>query len=383
MKPEKPRLKRWLARLLPVCLLCWLCFGLAQYHVNEAQLLRKAKLFSSRFDPSHTWYVYNSAFWRSNCELVVWTVDNNDDITPELVSNHYPTRRLPFVYSEGKAPPFVATNYYQVNKELRGYIGPWLTTSLSFDGQWLLFQNSHGASGQWNAYHFSDGRCLHWSARDNPKLPLLATPVWLPNNHQWVTITALPHHSLQLQIYDVSMPTWKREVPIQGMVGNMVLGITNQNRLLTVTRHVWQRPFICFPISGQPDHSISFDEISLSEGSTYHHALALPSETRIVEVVLSPQGDRLAWLLYAVRHPWPAWLPQRFPWLHADLQHSMGVWVSNLDGSAMHEIGEVILEKGGTKQTPPPQEPMILRWLPDGKRISFFYKEGLFTVAAD
>ena len=62
-----------------------------------------------------------------------------------------------------------------------------------------------------------------------------------------------------------------------------------------------------------------------------------------------------------------------FPALKTLPQARVSLWVSNLDGSRMKELGYV----KGIAFIP------SLRWLPDGKRMSFIYDKALYTVPAD
>lgn len=93
--------------------------------------------------------------------------------------------------------------------------------------------------------------------------------------------------------------------------------------------------------------------------------------------VLSPQGDRLAWL--AAREyapPNSPWLRRIWTFFGQHRQTLIGLWVSRLDGNQMQEIGHLAYR-------PKEEVPQDIRWTPDGKRLSFLYKGGLYTVPAD
>jgi len=68
------------------------------------------------------------------------------------------------------------------------------------------------------------------------------------------------------------------------------------------------------------------------------------------------------------------------PFLKLKMQPRTEVWVCNLDGSHLHEIGslgERPAEEDGSSLR------LSLQWLPDGKRLSFEVKDVLYTVSAD
>ena len=81
------------------------------------------------------------------------------------------------------------------------------------------------------------------------------------------------------------------------------------------------------------------------------------------------EGDRIGWVLYFARADQP----------HATVE----VWVCGLDGSRMHSIGSIGVER------PKPDEdwnwdwPYEIQWQPDGKHLSFIYRDALCSVPAD
>src|SRR5262249_55625630 len=113
-------------------------------------------------------------------------------------------------------------------------------------------------------------------------------------------------------------------------------------------------------------------------------------------LTISPQGDRVAWAFETDSVPsWSSWLHKIFPSYRVTSHHVCELWVSRLDGNDMHEVGHLELNP----QTSIPQSSMAvarqlltyalqdhpdqIRWLPDGKRLSFLYKDALYTVPAD
>jgi hypothetical protein len=63
-------------------------------------------------------------------------------------------------------------------------------------------------------------------------------------------------------------------------------------------------------------------------------------------------------------------------------EHVVGLWVSDLDGRNLREIGHLALHPAANSDTDGP-DPEDVQWLPDGKRLSFLYKQALWIVPID
>jgi hypothetical protein len=101
-----------------------------------------------------------------------------------------------------------------------------------------------------------------------------------------------------------------------------------------------------------------------------------PTATRIVEVLSSNRGDRLAWVVLSTQTP-PLLQWSRRVFLHDNAPHpSVAIWVSGLDGAEMHEVGHLALGAGVDDD----EQPRHLRWLPSDSRLSFVYNKALWTV---
>jgi hypothetical protein len=77
----------------------------------------------------------------------------------------------------------------------------------------------------------------------------------------------------------------------------------------------------------------------------------------------------------------PFWMQRIFAFVKFKAFVATELWVSQLDGSQMHKIGHVaeLLEDDDATDFLLSD----LQWLPDGKRLSFEYNDGLWTVPAD
>lgn len=176
-------------------------------------------------------------------------------------------------------------------------------------------------------------------------------------------------------------------------VENRILGFTGANSVLIaepyLQSHAFYKPF--GPASPQPDINsprATLVELSL-EGKpkvVRTYSPVAPPSTGIGMIALSPAGDRLFWGALCAKVPTP--LESR---LHRFLRFVPGEatvvergWVSRLDGSGMKEIG--YYEIPGSPSSPNYNlQPWILepRWTPDGRRISFVFKDRIMTIPAD
>lgn len=115
-------------------------------------------------------------------------------------------------------------------------------------------------------------------------------------------------------------------------------------------------------------------------GSIGRFSVRLPMEAHVYDAVFSPGADRIAWRLgYVPPPPFPAFIQRWLPLPRPLRLEAVGVWVSRNDGTDMHEIGHYSRE--------PSEKDRIayhdLRWLPDGKTISFIHDDTLYSVSTE
>jgi hypothetical protein len=111
---------------------------------------------------------------------------------------------------------------------------------------------------------------------------------------------------------------------------------------------------------------------------TIKNPIRIQDREVIHTIVYSPAGDRAALIVTGeLRPPLPEFVYRMLPKLRPEPQDTMTLWVTDIDGSGMHKIGweSIVWE---TRYWPD-----LLRWTPDGKRLSFIHDGGLYTVPAD
>jgi hypothetical protein len=103
----------------------------------------------------------------------------------------------------------------------------------------------------------------------------------------------------------------------------------------------------------------------------------LPVPGGEASVALSPDGERVGWLVYTGRpfsliEQWLARLNPRFAFGAAP-RYTLNLFVSKRDGTGVREVGRVAV-------SPQDRSRGALRWTPDGTRLSFVFEGALWTV---
>ncbi len=132
--------------------------------------------------------------------------------------------------------------------------------------------------------------------------------------------------------------------------------------------------------SGQV-YDVDLFEVSLESGGQpiRTQTLEFPMKCRIDEVVVSPQADRVAVRIYR-SSPESAivrCLERIGLYRSAGRSSRDELFVFDLDGTNQRSLGYVATTPHGPNNTV--DGPSHLRWLPDGRRISFMYKSGLYV----
>ena len=98
----------------------------------------------------------------------------------------------------------------------------------------------------------------------------------------------------------------------------------------------------------------------------------------------SPQGDRIAWVLtVSETPPFNNVLGRLFPSSAMQNQEILGIWVSQIDGSKMHEVGHIKKPLRPFNDNTETDNLDDIEWLPDGRHLSFVYKDTLWMIEAD
>jgi len=138
----------------------------------------------------------------------------------------------------------------------------------------------------------------------------------------------------------------------------------------------------------------SAEEISVS---LRRSTISLPDHATIQDMVISPDGRRVLWQLRFIR---PAPLAGLGRWISAFRGHPqtyVAFWLSNIDGSGLHEIAYQpeenplppsvkVFDLGNGNFCIPDQDaqqkyqPSNVRWLPGSNNVSLLYKDHLWLL---
>jgi hypothetical protein len=262
--------------------------------------------------------------------------------------------------------------------------------SASPDGKWLVFctwpDNMADLKGRcrYIAMNLEGTQEAQW--KSSTRLP--REPLWLHDGHRWLELvyeevkgrglTALT----SLIVHDLNRPGEDKTLTARGaLLGIWVAGIAEQDRLwggpmsLPGTMQETLRPItrVTYAIydvpglsSGNNSAGVSLCRVDLPEG-TWNY-----------ERTLSLYGDRLVWDLWVHHSSWADRLTHRFlPSTPLRFEERRELWVSGLDGSHMTEIGYHPLSyRTGQDNL------YQIQWLPGGKKISFLYRDGIYTASA-
>lgn len=131
-----------------------------------------------------------------------------------------------------------------------------------------------------------------------------------------------------------------------------------------------------------PVSQVEFCKTTLTgaDSSTTKYKTSLPFQATIQEVAISPKTNKVAWILTGqYKSSLTILTHYLFPALVQKMQCTSGIWVSNLDGSAMHEIGTIPIPLNRSSA----QSLFLLHWLPEEKKLSFIYNNSLYTIPAN
>lgn len=237
----------------------------------------------------------------------------------------------------------------------------------------------NGLQYSWNWSHLRkagyEADCALYWLEDNPRLcllPNLTTPdssnkrplILTPLNPQFSTLN-LPTASLPPEFAATSYYSPPLLTPTGLLYAYASAYEDNDTRTLltlslrpgsTPAKHVFHAP-----------HGLTF--------AVFHNSWEAPGN-------VSPQGTRVFWLCHSQVYtpPLQGWLHWLFPAIHAPACQWTGLYVSDVEGTAMREIGGMVVETASGAGGRDEDEIQDIRWLPDGEHLSFCLRHALYTV---
>jgi len=358
-------MKRWLVRLALAAAV--VAAVLAAMRPNPSLLERSSRVIGSLSSPSEP-YV-----WLSDHELIRFPVDTKQDGQGNSMTI---MRAEQLDTKTGLRTPLT-----DLSRRLRAQRDYASLFRLSPDGKWLVYA-ANNSDDDYPRSHFyvsevGGPREREWPLEDAASNGMPSMPpgaVWLPDSRRWLELAPDETGLLGVRMHSLDVDSPKA-LPVTAPARlRSLLGVTPDYRLIATDFYV---------SPGSAARSVDLYEVGLYPNPTppRRHTLRAPPNAQILDIALSPRGDRLAWAFYFSRVPTGMqWLARFIPSLRKRLRPRVGagLWVSRLDGSEMREIGYQEIDPN----VPAPLRlaPAEIHWTPDGRRLSFVYKNALYTV---
>lgn len=255
--------------------------------------------------------------------------------------------------------------------------------TLSPDGKrLLLWQNTmHRRGGGILNLDGTGGRTWEYTYAGNIGDWRLA---WMSDSQRWSEVgTELgKDEPSQIRIYrvdDVARKAFETKSLPSNITSSLNCWVVSPDRLLSAD---WE-PFESDIESTTPPsaaQAVTISETLLAEKPVpaKTHEILLPKGYELHTMRISPNGDRIVWVLDQRYIPsFRLFLKRWFPRLEAKEEAYQSLWVSRTDGCAMRELGRVSVKPEVVSSL---EE---VNWLPGGKRLAFVYENHLFTVTTE
>ena len=252
--------------------------------------------------------------------------------------------------------------------------------SISRDCNELLWNDSLSLQGNPIATAFNFKKTVSWK---RPWNTLGMT--WMPDSKRWLTVTRPQGRNdgmsecLAIYSLDGAPPS---EVPLTGLgVTCGIAGFAADNKVLISDRPDGRFDVHEYVDGHRPDRPYMLHVLDLQAtpaGSSTELPVHVPQMDAAQDgsMQVSPQGDHILWWFRSFNHSfnWSA-LRRFMPWLPSPVSSYVTVFVSDIHGDHLREIGRLD-EKGRSMLSMP-------KWCPDGHHISFTWDDKLYRVSSD
>jgi len=318
-----------------------------QLHNREPQLLARSRPIAVHVDTK------SQCYWLSLHTLLLLNPQKSGysastyDVIGRVPTQMPSLERL-LSGADVNSPPILSPN------------GNWLLTQQSVNGWFIPVAVSVDGS-QRELWPNDDPSRLH------PRIPD-QLPMWLRDNRHWLEFkttnglvqTLMVRHGIGER--DKDLGKWYRP--------DEVFGQDRKGRLLAYR----------MAVGSQVKHSLlSYDPAN--GALTGETVLPIDFDSSLSQISLSPGGDRVALVSVTGGDPmFPNWLTNIIPSIRKSRKpYKLALWVCGTDGKGLHELG------CSAENVHPfwPGNLLGLKWLPDGKSISFTYKNRLWITPVD
>jgi len=238
---------------------------------------------------------------------------------------------------------------------------------LSPDKQWLLWDSESRPAV---AAAVDGSREVTWHH------PRLYNPLWTPDSRRWIDMTwknAGPSAAIgslnTAQVQFLPLPG-TRNVPWNQRNVPHLWGFTKTGQAFTSVR----------PGVVNREQSLKVKVYKIGSKGTTPQQLTVhaPPDTDIGSFVVSPHGDKIAWVTSTLRQPNPVLtrLNQMFPFFRVPPVMAHRLWVSSLDGGNPRLLYQY---RAAWRDV----YPRMPQWTPNGKKLSLIHDNALWVVSVD
>lgn len=235
------------------------------------------------------------------------------------------------------------------------------------DGTELLLART-GVRPLYEVYSVGSGRAIRQRSRAQD----VYSVAWLSGGHRFVAIENAGDHVVAVSRAALgSSSNAERTLPGPPFAVNLTSAIVGE-RVVTSSEPAG-------PDALQPDAvHLVVCVFWVSDPGRPARLISLTAPRRGDEsyVVISRGGGRVVWVVtYTERRPAIAWW-HGLPYVTTTPRKYKGIWVGDLDGSAMSWLGSTRIER----HSDPPHD---VQWCPGDRRVSYIARHRLWTISAD
>lgn len=240
--------------------------------------------------------------------------------------------------------------------------------NVSPDGRWLL------RSARWQDCLLAEVDGLRHTIYPSITGDDYRSLIWTADSRYWLEIYVNGGTAHNVIWHDTQNPKLSRKLPFSGkeQYYGSIERILSSQQAVSIIR----------PENEEKPPKVTVSEMSLEGKVIREYPVAVPQGSNEFQTQVSPNGDRIAWQVTSYNlDTRPRWVQRFFPFVPRRNEDITELWISNLDGSDMRNLGHIITPRPETSEETIPYMDS-LKWLPDGKSLSFEYKDQLWTVPA-
>ena len=221
---------------------------------------------------------------------------------------------------------------------------------------WL--RNHPQEQQEWTAACLDGSDAHHWPHPPDPVSgePLSGHAIWLRDGHRVAVFRSRYQRGAytlpEARIYDCDHPAAVLSISLSGATDDLLVGLVDHEQVLF---RKWDGP-------SRPTAKVSFQRIRLDTPAAVatHFAVELPHRAETCDVVSSPAGERLAWVLGE----------------QDGEDYSYGIWISTSDGQQFQRFATL----PGISEDTGYHWPRELTWKPNGQHLGFLYHGALWEA---